>query len=251
MAKYELALQSSLMNAAGFLGFHLDVHQTGQPELGAFVTNPVSFKARLAARQACCLVYPGGFLLHSGYPNPGLRAVLSRHARYWQRSPVPVIVHLLGGPVEEVVHMARRLESVPGVAGIELGLPPGTSAGTAVGLAQAVMGELPVILRLPFETCLELARQIAGASLASEITAFSLAAPRGRLPFAGQAPVGGRLYGPGVFPQAVALVHTLAGFGVPVIAAGGVYSASQAEVMRAAGAWAVQLDSVLWRGGWS
>jgi dihydroorotate dehydrogenase len=36
---------------------------------------------------------------------------------------------------------------------------------------------------------------------------------------------------------------------VPVIGAGGVYSQAQVESMLAAGALAVQVDAILWRGG--
>ena len=60
--------------------------------------------------------------------------------------------------------------------------------------------------------------------------------------------VEGRLYGPALFPQALAGVRGLAQAGVPVIGAGGVYSQAQAQAMLAAGALAVQLDAVLWRG---
>jgi dihydroorotate dehydrogenase len=41
----------------------------------------------------------------------------------------------------------------------------------------------------------------------------------------------------------------LAGAGVPVIGGGGVYKQEQVEAMKEAGALAVQLDAVLWRGG--
>ena len=61
--------------------------------------------------------------------------------------------------------------------------------------------------------------------------------------------VTGRLYGPSLFPQALALVRDAARVGIPVIGSGGVWKPEQAEAMKEAGAIAVQLDAVLWRGG--
>ncbi|HKJ26333.1 MAG TPA: hypothetical protein VJ965_01740, partial [Anaerolineales bacterium] len=60
----------------------------------------------------------------------------------------------------------------------------------------------------------------------------------------------GRLYGPSVFPLALHMVRLLAETNTPVIGSGGVYSPAQAEAMRAAGAFAVQVDLALWRGDW-
>jgi NAD(P)H-dependent flavin oxidoreductase YrpB (nitropropane dioxygenase family) len=56
------------------------------------------------------------------------------------------------------------------------------------------------------------------------------------------------MYGPGVFPLALRAVENLAGCGLPVIGAGGVYQQRELDAMLAAGASAVQVDAVLWRG---
>jgi dihydroorotate dehydrogenase len=95
--------------------------------------------------------------------------------------------------------------------------------------------------------------------------AVSLAAPRGMLPLpprfvSAGAPLSangegelvmGRLFGPSLFPRTLAVVHAAARLGLPVIGGGGVYKREQAEVLKEAGAMAVQLDAVLWRGGYS
>ena len=46
-------------------------------------------------------------------------------------------------------------------------------------------------------------------------------------------------------------VQDVAHSGVPVIGSGGVYTSKDAAAMQAAGAVAIQLDAVLWRGGWN
>jgi dihydroorotate dehydrogenase len=59
-------------------------------------------------------------------------------------------------------------------------------------------------------------------------------------------PLRGRLFGPAVFPFALAAVQDVIEIGVPVIACGGVYQQQQVDAMLEIGAMGVQLDAVLW-----
>jgi dihydroorotate dehydrogenase len=246
MAKADLFLSGPLLNAAGMLGFAPDMHAGLEwTQFGAFVTNPISREARSPASGSRCRSYPGGFLLHTGYPNPGFRAALKKYRPRWERASLPILVHLLAGTARDLRWMAEQLEGVEGVMGIEVGLPPGISPAETADLVAAAAVELPVVARLPFEGMLALAAAAASAGAA----AVSLAPPRGAVPGDAGELLAGRLYGPGVFPQALAAVRTLAIQGHTVIGAGGVYSRLQAEAMLKAGASAVQLDGVLWRGG--
>ena len=247
MFKSSLFFSSPLMNAAGTLGFAPDPRlPLDWDQFGAFLTNPVSLLPRTPAHGTRCLSFPGGFLLHTGYPNPGLEAVLRRGVQRWERSHQPVIVHLLGQGVDDLASMALRLESVPGVMGLELGFPKDVDCALVGTFVRAASGELPVITRLSIDQALELAP----VALQAGAAAISLGAPRGALPLPGGGLVHGRLYGPALFPQALAAVRELAQSCIPVIGAGGVYSPAQAQVMLAAGALAVQLDSVLWKTTW-
>jgi dihydroorotate dehydrogenase (NAD+) catalytic subunit len=243
MPKYDLSLTPPIMNAAGFLGFApaprggLDL-----PQLGAFVTNPVSLKRRTPAQGARFLPFPGGFLLHTGHPNPGLKQLIRHSARHWARSSLPLIVHLLAENTEEVAQMVKRLETVEGVRGIELGIPPEADLRMVIEMVEAAIGELPLIVRLPMERALELGKGI----VQDDIFALSLAPPRGALPDTDGHLVHGRLYGPAIFPLALEITQKLASFGRPVFAAGGVHSPQDAQLLLSCGATAVQLDSVLW-----
>jgi dihydroorotate dehydrogenase (NAD+) catalytic subunit len=250
--KFDLSFDPPWMNAAGSLGFAPDRHgPVDLSRLGAFVTNPTSLEPRSPAHGRRYLAYPGGFLLHTGYPNPGLRAVIRRYAEQWGRSPIPVVVHLLCQRAEEAALAVQRLEGLPGVAGIELGLAPEVEVQEAAALVQAAAGELPLILRLPLERAIELVTWLKERSaVADNIAAFSLGPPRGLLPTPDSGLARGRLYGPAVFPLALRAIKGLSALGVTVIGGGGVYRMEQAEAMRAAGAAAIQLDAVLWRDGW-
>jgi dihydroorotate dehydrogenase len=241
--KQDLYFARPYLNAAGSLGFDPGRYsrQENALELGAFVTNPLSFRPRQPANHPKLLDYAGGFLLHSGLPNPGLDAALQRYARKWRDSPMPVIVHLMADRPEEAARMARRLESIENIMAVELGFAPGLSDDILRYALEMSLGELPVIMNLPHEQVLSLGPRLVqdGAS------AISLAAPRGSLYREGKL-TSGRLYGPALLPRSLEIVHAAARLGLPVIGAGGVYSLADAEAMLALGALAAQFDAVLW-----
>jgi dihydroorotate dehydrogenase (NAD+) catalytic subunit len=240
MFKNDFYLDKPLLNAAGTLGFSPDPKGSiNLLQFGAFVTNPISNAPRTPAKGIRFSSYPGGFMLHSGLPNPGLGATIRGHGKRWARSPVPVIVHLLALEPNFLARMIERLETNEGVMGVEIGLPPDIDPDTAFDFARAALGELPAILRLP----LEQAEELAPVVIEGGASAVSLGAPRGKLEG-----ISGRMYGPAVFPLALRAVEKLAGLGIPVIGAGGVYQARDVNAMLDAGARAVQVDTVLWRG---
>lgn len=253
MPKFELVLNPPIMNAAGSLGYAPDPRgPVDLARLGAFVTNPVSLKPRTPAHGTRYLDFPGGFLLHTGYPNPGLKSVLRRYAPRWRRAGMPILVHILAQSPEEVMVMVQQVEGTPGVMGVEIGLPPDIEADEAILLAQAAVGELPVVVRLPLDRARELLERAGPAFLEAGVTAASLGPPRGALPDMKGGLAHGRLYGPSLYPMVPLIVELAVRMGIPMIAAGGIYKPQDADALLAAGAAAVQLDAVLWKGGeWS
>jgi dihydroorotate dehydrogenase (NAD+) catalytic subunit len=251
MPKTDLYLSKPLMNAAGTLGFSPDFKgPLDLNRLGAFITNPISWLARTPARGERYIPFSGGFLLHSGYPNPGIKTVIKHNTPRWARSHLPIIVHLLAEDPHTLAQMVQYLEGLPGLLGIELGLPPDIEPGLAYQLAMAALGELALIVRIPFEHACGANpdHTLFDALAQAGVNALSLAPPRGTLPDAYGSLVSGRLYGPAIFPQALAAVTRLAELGLPLIAAGGVYTNQDIQALLSAGAAAVQLDAVLWRG---
>jgi dihydroorotate dehydrogenase (NAD+) catalytic subunit len=246
MSKHDLTINPPLMNAAGSLGFSPDLYNAVDwSKLGAFVTNPVSLAPRTPAHGRRFIEFPGGFLLHTGYPNPGITQVLRHYARHWCRSPIPVIVHLLAENPEEVAKMTHWLEQVEGVSGLEVGVDRDASFDMVTALTQGAYGEYPVIIRLPMERAIELAP----AAIKAEADAVSIAPPRGIYPSRDGELVKGRLYGPAILPLALRTVHELNKLSIHPIGAGGVYAQAYVNALIAAGALAVQLDSALWRAG--
>lgn len=250
MFKQDLTFRKPLMNAAGALGFTPDFHApVPWDDLGAFVTNPLSLRPRTAAADAALIEYPGGFLLHTGLPNPGLSAAVKKYARRWKDSPLPMVVHLMADRPEETKQMIQKLEDIENIAAVELGFAPLLADDIILLAIEICLGELPLILSLQAEQVLSLGPRAVQAGAA----AISLAAPRGALPGLTSpsperrgVPITGRLFGPSLFPKSLEVVASAAKLGLPVIGAGGVYSKENAEAMLSAGALAVQMDAMLW-----
>ncbi len=249
MLRQDLYLDSPWMNSAGMLGYTPSaLAQTRWPAaepMGAFVTNPISLGPRTPAAERSLLQYPGGALLHSGLPNLGLSRVLRKYGERWAQSQIPIWVHLLGTSPDEVHQMVRRLEGREGVMAIEIGLPPEARGDQALAFVKAAFGELPLVVHLSI--------QAAGESWLKElpglgVSAVSLGAPRGTLPSDNGRLVSGRLYGPSLLPLTLAAVQSVRRLGLPVIAGAGIYRQQDAQALLDAGAWAIQLDTVLWRG---
>lgn len=263
MLRQELYLDTPWMNAAGTLGFAPPAGgpppadrppPAGSPPtlfgsfpqpLGVFVTNPISIGPRSPAAGRGLHTFPGGVLLHSGLPNPGLSRVLRRYGERWKQSPLPVWAHLFGSSPDEINQMVRRLEGREGVVAIELGLPPAVRDDAALAYVEAAYGELPLVVHLPLTSAGE---PWLGALPGLGASAISLGAPRGALPGPSGSSDNGRMYGPALFPLMMAAVQSARRLGLPVIAGAGIYRRADAQALFGAGASAVQLDTVLWRG---
>jgi len=255
--KRDLYFSKPLMNAAGSLGFtpeHRDLKNLGIIEdFGAFVTNPFSLRPRLPAGKPEFVEYPGGFLLHTGLPNPGFNAGPKKYSAKWSRSDLPIIVHLMADRPEETQKMVRSLEAQENVMAVELGFAPLLANDIILLTLEMCLGELPLIFSLPTEQVLSLGPRL----IQDGAQAISISTPRGALPITPNLPpmkrgelITGRLYGPSLFPQTLETVHSAAKLGLPIIGAGGVWTKESADMMLSTGALAVQIDAALWGFNW-
>ena len=269
MFKQDLTFSNPYMNAAGTLGFAPD-YRAPVPwdSFGTFVTNPLSLRPRKPTTNPVLIEYPGGFLLHTGLPNPGLNVAVRKYARRWADSRLPVIVHLMADRPDETMRMVQALEGLENIAAVELGFAPLLADDIILLTIEMSLGELPLIVSLPVEQVLSLGPR----AIQEGAAAISLAAPRGMLPYPPASPhsrstvtdfsrsfksenggnkrgaVTGRLSGAGLFPQALLTVRDAARTGIPIIGAGGVESKENADAMLSVGALAVQMDASLWKG---
>lgn len=241
--KQDLVMKAPFVNAAGMLGFTPDPHSMPfLDQLGAFITNPISRTPRQPAGNRCYLPFPGGFLLHTGLPNPGISRAIRQYQRGWGGATLPVIVHLLVEMPDPLSEMVQKLEGLENILAVELGLPPDCTSEQLLEFSSAAYGELPVVISLsPDQIPVLLATlkelQPAGVHLSSS---------RGTLPGPDGELVSGRLYGPATFPVMLSAVRVLLVAGLRVIVDGGIVKSEQVKTLLDCGVSAVGLGSVLW-----
>lgn len=231
--KRSLALANPLMLAGGL--------STNATNIGAFVTLPLTPRARPGASFPRVVEIPGGVLMRTSAANPGLAKVLREQQRAWAQSKFPIIVAFASQAVNEWATMAQQLGA--NVGGIELQLNPVIDTASAIR-AVRVITELPILAKLDLEN--------AATSAIDCLNAGANALVIGRAPrvlrLIDNKKWFGRFYGPAAKPFAL---KTLGEIGdlrleIPLVACGGIHSSDDVREFLAAGACAVQIDSAAW-----
>jgi dihydroorotate dehydrogenase (NAD+) catalytic subunit len=246
--KHSLQVDSLVMPAAGTVGYgdcYRDLIQF--EKLGALVTNPITYQPWNPASGTRVVPLEAGMLVHTGLPNPGISKAMAKYREVWSALPIPVILHVAVTTLEHVRKCASRVEAENAVDAIELGLSDDADWSESEQIVAAAVKntEKPVLVRLPFQSALELAM---AASEAGAAALVACAPPRGtaRDPVSGKL-VSGRLYGPLLKPIVLRTVGQLAkAVDIPIIGAGGIHTQQDARDFIDAGACAVQVDTVTW-----
>ncbi|MBN1993157.1 MAG: nitronate monooxygenase [Anaerolineae bacterium] len=246
--KIGLFLSNPVMVAAGCVGYGQAYRQLIDLSVfGAFVTNPITLRPRHGPSQPRLVETTAGFVLDTGAQNPGVKKVIREYGKIWHNFAVPVIAHLPAAEPDDLFRTVRALDTTDAVAAIELGIPFLATPRDIAAWVRAVREGclLPVLVKLPLATALEIAEAAVRAAadalvLGSPPLGTALYQPTGKM-------VTGHLYGPALHSL---VLRTLQIVGelveTPLIAAGGIHSLADAQAFLAAGAAAVQLDSLLW-----
>jgi dihydroorotate dehydrogenase (NAD+) catalytic subunit len=255
-----LTLPNAVGLASGTAGYGFELAQLiGIDRLGALYTKGTTVAPRGGNPPPRVAETGGGMLNSIGLQNPGIDVVVSDYAPRWRGWAVPVIVNLAGGSVDEYVHSAHTLESVPEVAGIELniscpniagGLDFGrdpTAAARLVGAVRAVTKRCVIVKLSPNVTDIAaVARAVedAGGDAISAVNTYigkkiHRATGRSVLPLGS-----GGLSGPAIQPLALAAVAAVCeAVRIPVIGVGGIIDAASARDFLTVGARAIQVGT--------
>jgi len=251
-----LVLPNPVIAAAGPFGYGVEYADlVDLDRLGGIVTRGTTLKPRGGHGAPRTAEVPSGLLVGIGMQNPGIDVVLDRYAEAWAAWHVPVILNLCAESVGDMVECVRRLEGVPGIAGIEVNLSCsggrggamwGLDEGSAGSLVAAVRRatELPVIAKLTPAAAdaraVARACEDAGADVVSAVNTLpGLAVAADRLGPALGSGYGG-ISGPALKPVALRVVYEVAQVvDVPVIGIGGVGSIEDVLDLLAAGAVAI------------
>jgi dihydroorotate dehydrogenase (NAD+) catalytic subunit len=255
-----LRLRSPVLVASGTFGYGFDASPVDRSALGAIVTKGTTLRPREGNAPNRIAETPSGMLNAIGLQNPGVDHMARVFAPLWATWDVPVIVNVAGDSVDEYVAVARRLDGVPGIAGLELNIScPNVSNGLQFGVDPGLAAELTAavrsVTRLPLWVKLTpnvtdivaVARAVegAGADALSAINTYVGMAidVRRRQPILSRG--SGGLSGPAIKPLALHAVWQVASqVRIPVIGIGGITSATDALEFLLAGAAAVQLGTV-------
>jgi len=255
-----LRLRSPVIVASGTFGYGFDAPLVDRSALGAIVTKGTTPRPREGNAPTRIAETPSGMLNAIGLQNPGVELVAREYSPVWASWEVPVIVNVAGDVIEDYVGVARRLDGIAGVAGLELNIScPNVANGLQFGLDPRLAAELttavrsatqlPLIVKLtPNVTdivAVGRAVEDAGADAVSAINTFVGMAidVRRRRPILSRG--SGGVSGPAIKPLALQAVWQLAAeLGIPVIGVGGIMTTSDALEFLLAGAVAVQLGTV-------
>jgi dihydroorotate dehydrogenase (NAD+) catalytic subunit len=245
--KIGLPLSNPVMIAAGCCGYGPAYRHLIDPSaFGALVTNPITLRPRRGTPQPRLAETTAGFILDTGAQNPGVKKVIQQYSKNWLGAKVPVIAHLAADEPDDLLRTARALASTEAIVAIELGLPHEAPPRDIEHWIQAIREGclLPLLVKVPLGR-VEMAEVVANALadvlvIGSPPLGTALAQSSGEM-------VSGYLYGPALHSMALREVQIIREWvDLPIVAVGGIHSLADAQAFLAAGAAAVQIDTLLW-----
>ena len=258
-----LLLLNPILVASGTFGYGVEYGEVVDVQrLGAICCKGTTLRPRAGNPPPRVTETPGGMLNAIGLQNPGVDAVIEKYGPIWQGWQVPVIVNIAGESIEDYVEVARRLDGVPGVAGIELNIScPNVGKGglqfaidkdaaRAVTAAVRRATELPLLVKLspnvtdvrPIAKAIEEAGADAICAI-NTLSGLAVSVDRTRA-FLGN--TYGGLSGPAIKPVALRIVYEVAQVvSIPIVAIGGVTNLDDVLDFFACGAVAVQVGTAL------
>ncbi len=250
--KHGLVVSSPVLLAGGVLGAG-DSLPPGldATSLGAIVIGPLTERSRAGSATPRLAEFPGGFVLDAGGQNRGVDATLRHSQRMWPGLGCPIIIQLADHQPQALTASARRLAADPSIHGFELLLPINADNEVARGLVKTLVraSDLPVWVKLP----LEAAPQLASSSVECGAVGLVVAQPpvgtvRRNATDGSVHWVTGSVFSAAVFPLVLRALRIVERMALPaaLIAAGGLNNAEQVDQALAAGAQAVQIDSLVW-----
>jgi dihydroorotate dehydrogenase (NAD+) catalytic subunit len=258
-----LILPNPIMVASGTFGYGVEYGDVVDVDrLGGICCKGTTLKARIGNPTPRVTETPGGMLNSIGLQNPGVDAVIEKYAATWTTWRTPVLVNVAGESVHDYVEVARRLDGVPGIAGIELniscpnvgrgGLQFAIDAGAAGEVTAAVRRatDLPLLVKLSPNVAdirpIAKAIEDAGADALTAINTLSGIAigPGRKRPLLGN--IYGGLSGPAIKPVALRIVYEASqAVRIPVVAIGGITELTDVLEFLAVGAVAVQVGTAI------
>ena len=259
--KKSLQLANPVMTASGTFGYGMEyAHLFDIQKLGAIVCKGTAHEPWEGNPQPRIAETENGMLNSIGLQGIGVEALIKEKASVWAGWQVPVIVNIVGRTIDDYTEVARKLDKVPGVAGLELniscpnvkegGAEFGSNPETAAKVTSAVKKTttLPVIVKLTPNTgeIVRIAQAVAAAGadalcLINTVKGMAIDI-KTRKPLLGN--TYGGLSGPAIKPVALYMVYQVfKAVNIPIVGCGGITNAEDAIEFLMAGATAVEVGT--------
>ncbi len=256
-----LLLRNPVIAASGTFGYGDEMAgMCDIQRLGALICKGTTLAPREGNKQPRIAETPSGMLNAVGLQNMGVEALIREKSEMWSKWRVPVIVNIAGETLEEYAELARTLDTVSGISGLEVNIScPNVACGcmefganpdSAAAVTRAVKNatSLPVIVKLTPNACdiVAVAKAVANAgadaiSLINTLKGMAIDIKK-RKPILGNKT--GGLSGPAVKPVAIYMVYQVAAaVNVPVIGGGGITTYQDALEFILAGASAIEVGT--------
>ena len=256
-----LLLANPVLTASGTFGYGTEYSALVDIQrLGAIVCKGTTLKPREGNLQPRLAETACGVLNSIGLQNIGVHALIKEKTPIWATWQVPVIVNIAGETVDDYVQLAKALDGVAGVSGLEVNIScPNIGAGCiefgaeptlAAEVTAAVRSAttLPLMVKLTPNTgqIARVAQAVADAgadaiSLINTLKGMAIDIAKRKSLLGNRT---GGLSGPAIKPVALAMVYEVAGVvKVPVVGCGGIMTATDAIEFLMAGASAIQVGT--------
>ena len=257
----KMRLKNPVIVSSGTFGFGEEFEEFFDlNHLGAIIPKGISLKPMKGNPPPRIFETEGGILNSIGLQNPGYKEFIRNKLPYYKNLKTHLIVNFFGNTEKEYVELARGLDGLPGISGLEMniscpnikrcGIVFGTDPRMAYRLARAVRKAtiLTLIAKLsPNVTDIALmAKSVeeGGADAVSLVNTFRAMAVNihTRKPELGN--IIGGLSGPSIKPIAVRMVWEVSqAVNIPVIGMGGIMNAKDAIEFILVGASAIQIGT--------
>jgi dihydroorotate dehydrogenase (NAD+) catalytic subunit len=258
--KRGILLANPVMTASGTFGNGLEYARMFDIQrLGAIVSKAITLKPRRGNIQPRIAETAAGMINSIGLQNIGLEAILRDVAPVWATWRVPVIANIAGETVADYAELARRLDGVPGVSGIEMnvscpnvesGLEFGADPRAAAEVTHAVrrQTDLPLLVKLTANVSDIVSVAAAAAGAGADALTLINTFPAMRIDVKARRPAlgwgSGGLSGPALKPIALRMVYQVArSLSIPIVGCGGITCGEDAVEFLMAGASSVQVGT--------
>ncbi|KAB0668697.1 dihydroorotate dehydrogenase [Oryzomonas sagensis] len=256
-----LELRNPVMTASGTFGYGEEFAEyVDLATIGAFVTKGLSLRPRAGNPTPRIVETPGGMLNAIGLQNVGIDAFIEKKVPFLRSVATPAIANFFGNTIDEYAELARRLDAIPEIAGLEVniscpnvkqggivfGTDPQCAFQVVTACREATIKPLIVKLSPNVTDIVSMAKACADAgadalSLINTLTGMAIDLERRRPVLAN---ITGGLSGPAVKPVALRMVWQVArAVNLPIIGIGGIMNARDALEFILAGATAVQVGT--------